>query len=259
MESTADPAPVPSAWATDQGSHPGLTPGFHRGADRARGHPPVDPDGPRNADGVGVRGRGHLLRRPARRRSDRHGRHHRIADDDDLRRGDRDVDWRDRRGRQARRREGQGSGGAGRGAVDPARTIGRGDHRPHRRAVRTAAAGVDGSERGRAAHRLDVSARDGGRKRHGADAVPDQRRLPRRRRCRYRDARAVVRERDQHHPRTVFHLRHRSIPGTGCHRGRGRNDDRSRVWRALSAVPPHAPWWPHRDSTASTSTSISAS
>ena len=44
-------------------SRPRLPSGLHRGADRPRGRPARGPDGPRDADGVGLRGRRHVLRR----------------------------------------------------------------------------------------------------------------------------------------------------------------------------------------------------
>ena len=76
---------------------------------------------------------------------------------------------------------------------------------------------------------VDVRARDARRQRHRADAVPGQRHLPRRRRCGDRDARALVRQRDQHHARPVPDLRPGSVSGARRDRRGGGDDHRPRV------------------------------
>ena len=160
----------------------------------------------------------------------------RVDADDDLHGRDGAVDRRDGAGVAAHRPERSRRRVARRGAVDPAR------HASSRRSSRSLAAP-------RAADLLrlmgaspDVIASGSGftRVMLGGNvdrhaAVPDQRRLPRRRRRGDRDARAVARQRAQHRARAVLHLRARPVSRAGRRRRGGGDEHRPRQRRHLSA------------------------
>ena len=224
------------------GDHPRgrarLPSGLHRGSDRACRHPARRADGPRNDDGVGVRGDGHLLRRPARRRRGGDGRHHRVVDDGDLCRGDRSLDRRDGDGGATNRREGPRWGGARRGAVARARPCRCARHRRNGRDLRSGSAARHGGERRRHSHRFRVRARHAGHERDRAAAVSDQLDFSRRGRRGDCHARALVRECHQHHARSVSRLRDRPVSAPGRGRCRHCDQHRPRLGRTLPAVSP---------------------
>jgi hypothetical protein len=60
--------------------------------------------------------------------------------------------------------------------------------------------------------------------------------LPRRWRCRCRDARPVDCKRHQHHSRSLLHLRSRPVSGAWRHRRGGRDNHGPRHWRAGATV-----------------------
>ncbi len=88
------------------------------------------------------------------------------------------------------------------------------------------AAGVDGRVAGGDRIGQRVHARDARRQRHGRPAVPDERGVPRVRRCGDRDARAVARQRAEHRARPLLHLRARAVPEARRRRRRGRDEHR---------------------------------
>ena len=120
--------------------------------------------------------------------------------------------------------------------------------RRHRHPLRAAAAPADGRRRQASSSTgIAVRARDDRRERRRHAAVPHQRRLSRRRRRRHRDARAVDRQRHQHHARAVPDLRPRPVPATRRH-GRGhRHEHRPLDRRADSDLLPHAQGRPPQD------------
>jgi hypothetical protein len=95
-------------------------------------------------------------------------------------------------------------------------------------------------ERRRHPHGVRLRARHGRDERDRAAAVSDQLHFSRRGRCGDRDARALVRKRDQHHARSVPHLRPRSVPRAWRERRRHRHQHRSGFRGPVPAVSPDA-------------------
>ena len=103
--------------------------------------------------------------------------------------------------------------------------------------LRAAAARPDGRDAGRPRELPLHGDRVRLQRRH-PDAVPDQRRLPRRRRRGDCDAGAVDRQHLQHLSRPLLHLRPRPVPAARRRRRRSRDDHRAQHRRSGAAVSP---------------------
>ena len=209
---------------------------FHGRQSAPRHRPARHSDDSRDADGIAVRRRRHVLRGAAGRGFARHGRVDGIVPRAGIRHRHGAEHGHYGVRRAAHRRERSGGRGGGGGAGDRGRIAAGGAGRRSRDILRAERALHHGREPVGHQNRFHLHAHSAGRVGHDLSALPDQRHLPGRGRRGAGHARALAREHHQYRARPVPHQRLGTVSAAERDGGFGRHHHRTRAGRGVPAL-----------------------